>query len=240
MCLQAHSMWTALVHPPSFLQVDNRYILPNGQHLDTLIQEGGAPPLQFLQFVQDSVGKKTWADAEWAKLLPVDLRVDTATGKTDKRKCLNGDVLQQAMDFIRDQHGVTSDSRCPFRIGSTFAYDKLCFEASVDSESWAPLHTDWAAVDNTLSRRGFGIVSRRVFHMSECQDLIFPINVKNAYGLQTFRDRSISSSLAFYWHSKKVGAPPLCPSRLTKRRTYRPRSVIYRYVSRQSSEKKMI
>ncbi len=30
---------------------------------------------------------------------------------------------------------------------------------------------------------------------------------------------------------------PLCPSRLTKRRTYRPRSVIYRYVSRQGSEK---
>jgi hypothetical protein len=46
-----------------------------------------------------------------------------------------------------------------------------------------------------------------------------------------------SSSLAFYWHSKKVSGPPLCPSRLTKRRTYRPRSVIYRYVSRQSSEK---
>ena len=45
------------------------------------------------------------------------------------------------------------------------------------------------------------------------------------------------SSLAFYWHSKKVSDPPLCPNRLTKRRTYRPRSVIYRYVSRQSSEK---
>ncbi len=43
-------------------------------------------------------------------------------------------------------------------------------------------------------------------------------------------------SLAFYWHSKKVSGPPLCPSRLTKRRTYRPRSVIYRYVSRQNSE----
>ncbi len=41
----------------------------------------------------------------------------------------------------------------------------------------------------------------------------------------------------FYWHSKKVSGPPLCPSRLTKRRTYRPHSVIYRYVSRQSSEK---
>jgi hypothetical protein len=118
MCLQAHSMWTALVQPPSFLQVANRYILPNGQHLDTLIQEGGAPPLQFLQFVQESVGKKTWADAEWAKLLPADLWVDTATGKTGKRKWLNGDVLQQGMDFIRDQHGVTSDSRCPFRIAS--------------------------------------------------------------------------------------------------------------------------
>jgi hypothetical protein len=46
-----------------------------------------------------------------------------------------------------------------------------------------------------------------------------------------------SSSLAFYWHSKKISDPPLCPNRLTKRRTYRPRSVIYRYVSRQSSEK---
>ena len=36
-----------------------------------------------------------------------------------------------------------------------------------------------------------------------------------------------SSSLAFYWHSKKVSGPPLCPIRLTKRRKYRPRSVIY-------------
>ena len=46
-----------------------------------------------------------------------------------------------------------------------------------------------------------------------------------------------SSSLAFYWHSKKVSGPPLCPERLTKRRTYRPRTVIYRHVRRQSSEK---
>ncbi len=48
---------------------------------------------------------------------------------------------------------------------------------------------------------------------------------------------SSSSSLAFYWHSKKISDPPLWPSRLTKRRTYCPRSVIYRYVGRQSSEK---
>jgi hypothetical protein len=53
----------------------------------------------------------------------------------------------------------------------------------------------------------------------------------------TYIYKHICSSLAFYWHSKKVSGPPLCPSRLTKKRTYRPRSVIYRYVSRQSSEK---
>ncbi len=41
----------------------------------------------------------------------------------------------------------------------------------------------------------------------------------------------------FIGTQKKVSGPPLCPSRLTKRRTYRLRSVIYRYVSRQSSEK---
>ncbi len=41
----------------------------------------------------------------------------------------------------------------------------------------------------------------------------------------------------FIGTQKKVSVPPLCPSRLTKRRTYRPSSVIYRYVSRQSSEK---
>ena len=64
MRLQAHSIWTALVHPPSFFQVANRYTLPTGQHLDTLIQQGGAPPFQFLDFVQDSVGQKTWADAQ--------------------------------------------------------------------------------------------------------------------------------------------------------------------------------
>ncbi len=42
----------------------------------------------------------------------------------------------------------------------------------------------------------------------------------------------VSSSLAFYWYSKKVSG-----SRLTKRRTHCSYSVIYRYVSRQSSEK---
>ncbi len=41
----------------------------------------------------------------------------------------------------------------------------------------------------------------------------------------------------FIGTQKKVSGPPLCPSRLTKRWTYRPCSVIYRYVSRQSSEK---
>jgi hypothetical protein len=43
-----------------------------------------------------------------------------------------------------------------------------------------------------------------------------------------------SSSLAFYWHSKKGSGPPLWPSRLTKGRTYHPCSVFYRYVSRQA------
>jgi hypothetical protein len=32
------------------------------------------------------------------------------------------------------------------------------------------LHTDWEAVDNVLSSRGFGIGSRRVFHMRESRD----------------------------------------------------------------------
>ena len=129
--------------------------------------------MQFLEFVQDTSVTSSWTDAEWAKLLPADLWVDNVTGKTDKYECLNGDVLQQAIDFIRNQHGVTSDSRCPFRIASVFAYDKFCFEAPVDRESCTTLHTDWAAVDIVLSSRGFGIGSRRVFHMSDCQDLIF-------------------------------------------------------------------
>ena len=46
-----------------------------------------------------------------------------------------------------------------------------------------------------------------------------------------------SSSLDFNWYSKKVSDPPLCSRWLTKRRTYRPCSVIYRHVGRQSSEK---
>jgi hypothetical protein len=40
----------------------------------------------------------------------------------------------------------------------------------------------------------------------------------------------------FIGTQKKVSGPPLCPRWLTKRRTYRPRSVIYGPVSRQSSE----
>ncbi len=179
MRIQAHSIWTALVQPPSLLQLAKRYILPTGQHLDSLIQEGAAPPLQFLQFVQDSVGEKTWADAQWKNLLPADLWVDTSTGKRGQREWLNGDEVQVAMDFIRNHHGVTSESCCPFRIASVFAFDKLSgSEATVDSETWAALDTDWAAVDDTLSRPGFGVGSRRVFHKSECEDLIFPINVR--------------------------------------------------------------
>ena len=45
-----------------------------------------------------------------------------------------------------------------------------------------------------------------------------------------------SSSLTFYWHSKNVSGPPLCPRWLTKRRTYHPSSVIYQLVGRQTSE----
>jgi hypothetical protein len=41
----------------------------------------------------------------------------------------------------------------------------------------------------------------------------------------------------FIGTQKKVSDPPPCPRWLTKRRTYRPRSVIYRHVGRQSSEK---
>ena len=48
------------------------------------------------------------------------------------------------------------------------------------------------------------------------------------------------SSLTFYWHSKKVSDPPLCSKSLTKRRTYRPSSVVYRYVRRQNSEKMIL
>ena len=84
MCLQAYWIWTDVVQSPSFLQVDNRYILPNGRHLDTIIHQGETSPLQFLQFVQDTVGKKTWVDDEWEKLIPVHLWVDTVTGKTAK------------------------------------------------------------------------------------------------------------------------------------------------------------
>ena len=175
----AHSIWTTVVQPPSLLQLAKRYILPTGQHLDTLIQEGAAPPLQFLQFVQDSVDEKTWADAQWHNLLPADLWVDTATGKRGQREWLNGDEVQVAMDFIRNQHGVTSESCCPFRIASVFAFDILSgSDAPVDSDAWAALDRDWAAVDDTLSRPGFGLGSRRVLHMSECEDLIFPINVR--------------------------------------------------------------
>jgi hypothetical protein len=70
MCLQAHSIWTALVQAPTLLQVAHRYMLPNGRYLDTHIQQAGALPLQFLSFVQESVGRASWTDADWETLLP--------------------------------------------------------------------------------------------------------------------------------------------------------------------------
>ena len=45
----------------------------------------------------------------------------------------------------------------------------------------------------------------------------------------------LSSSLAFYWHSKKVSDPPPRPNWLTNGRTFRPHSVIYRPLRRQNS-----
>ncbi len=42
-------------------------------------------------------------------------------------------------------------------------------------------------------------------------------------------------SCSLICHSQKVSVPPLCPNWFTKRRTYSPRSVFYRPLSRQSS-----
>ncbi len=56
-----------MVQSPTFVPVPNRYILPNGQHLDTLIQQGGQPPFQLLQFVQDTSDTTSWTDSEWEK-----------------------------------------------------------------------------------------------------------------------------------------------------------------------------
>ncbi len=71
-------------------------------------------------------------------------------------------------------------------------------------------------------------------HLSHCSVLVsynFRPSVYSSHVTYTGHPRSRaaagSSSLAFYWHSKKVIGPPLCPRWLTKRRTYRPRSVIY-------------
>ncbi len=47
-------------------------------------------------------------------------------------------------------------------------------------------------------------------------------HARRLVSFSAFFSSESSSSLAFYWHSKKVSDPPLCPSRFTKRLTYHP------------------